>query len=83
MRQQRRIVELGPIIVTLKDGSVFSCTVERVDGVARWVFEATSGVRHIGPPPFERHTPISIPLMVERWYEERHPDTGPRYFSDA
>lgn len=68
---------LGPIIVRVGDGSLFSCTVEYVDelGENRWIFEATNGTRHIGPSPPLRQTPVAIQLMVERWYEE-HRDFG-------
>jgi hypothetical protein len=63
---------IGPVIVTVADGSLFWCEPERVNEEFRWVFQATNGARYVGPPASsEVQAPPEVQRIVEKWYSTR------------
>jgi len=74
MPRDTPLYHLPTIIVTARDGTLFSCTAHSTDDASssreiRWKLTDPMGVEHLGPPYIGTQSPIELQRLVAEWWD--------------
>jgi hypothetical protein len=60
-----------PFVVTARDGTVFVCRLEVIEGEIRWVFISSDRAEYFGPVYAWEDTLEQVQTLVADWWEHK------------